>query len=70
MSSLGVVWQQDDCADATLKAIKGEELSSKEKRLVDKKCYENFRNKPNIKIFDVQEKKKKTVTSEEKKMDL
>ena len=59
LSQLGIVWNEEECAHATLKAINGEYLTKDEKKLVERKCYDKFKNRPDIKIFDIQEEKVK-----------
>jgi hypothetical protein len=48
---LGVVWREEECAECTLLALKGEKLSKSCKHIIKKKCYEKFRNRPPHFIF-------------------
>ena len=46
IDSLGIVWNQDDCADCHLKKRRGEKLDVKCEMLINNNCADNFRNRP------------------------
>jgi hypothetical protein len=46
IDSLGIVWNQDDCADCHLKKRRGEKLDLKCEMLINNNCADNFRNRP------------------------
>ena len=56
---LGVIWNEEKCADCTLSALKGKLISEKCKKRLDKKCYEKFRHSPEFIFRDIHEEKEK-----------
>lgn len=45
---LGIVWNQEDCAECHLKQKSGLDLDPKCKKLIDSNCSDNFRYKPKV----------------------
>ena len=46
IDSLGIIWNNEDCAECHLKQLSGLELNPKCKTLIDNKCADNFRYRP------------------------
>lgn len=55
---LGVIWNEEDCADCALQSLKGEVTSEKCKQLIIKRCYDSFRNSPPLEINIIEKVKK------------
>ena len=46
IDSLGIIWNNEDCAECHLKQLSGLELNPKCKTLIDNNCGDNFRYRP------------------------
>ena len=46
IDSLGIIWNNEDCADCHLKQLSGLELNRRCKTLIDNNCGDNFRYRP------------------------
>jgi len=55
---LGVIWNEEDCADCALQSLKGEVTSEKCKQLIIKRCYDSFRHSPLLEINIIEKTKK------------